>query len=329
MSLSTSETRDISRANATGLPPVVFIHGLWILASSWQPWRTLFEENGYATIAPGWPDDPATTGEARANPRAFAGKSVGQVTSHMTEAIAALRQKPAIIGHSFGGLITQQLAGQGLGTVSVAIDSAPFRGVLPLPLSALRSAMPVIGNPANYRRAVMLTYEQFRYSFANAVSENEAQRLYEAYPVPGSGIPLFQAATANINPLTEIKVDTKNRRHPDPGDPGPRPLPRLRQRLARRRRSSPGVHQDHPLKPPANCSLHQRPSTAKTAQLPRNPRPDCAGSPLPGREPPPAIRRVSRIAGTINQAQISRICATSTFMLRDCRAAHIGGSRAR
>jgi pimeloyl-ACP methyl ester carboxylesterase len=210
MSLSTSETDDISRANATGLPPVVFVHGLWMLASSWQPWRAFLEENGYATIAPGWPDDPATTGEARANPRALAGKSVGQVTIHMAEAIAALRHKPVIIGHSFGGLITQQLAGQGLATVSVAIDSAPFRGVLPLPLSALRSAMPVIGNPANYRRAVMLTYEQFRYSFANAISENEAQRLYEAYPVPGSGIPLFQAATANINPLTEIKVDTRN-----------------------------------------------------------------------------------------------------------------------
>jgi non-heme chloroperoxidase len=214
MSLSTSETHDVDRANATGLPPVVFVHGLWMLASSWQPWRAFFEENGYATIAPGWPDDPATVDEARANPQLFAGKSVGQVTSHMAEAIAALRRKPAIIGHSFGGLITQQLAGQGLGTGSVAIDSAPFRGVLPLPLSALRSAIPVIGNPANYRRAVMLSYEQFRYSFANAVSENEARRLYDAYPVPGSGIPLFHAATANFNPLTEIKVNTKN---PDRG----------------------------------------------------------------------------------------------------------------
>ena len=214
MSLSTSETHDINRANATGLPPVVFVHGLWMLASSWQPWRTFFEENGYATIAPGWPDDPATINEARADPQVFAGKSVAQVTAHMGEAIAALRHKPAVIGHSFGGLITQQLAGQGLASVSVAIDSAPFRGVLPLPLSALRSATPVIGNPANYRRAVMLTYEQFRYSFANAISENEARRLYEAYPVPGSGVPLFQAATANINPFTQLKVNTKN---PDRG----------------------------------------------------------------------------------------------------------------
>jgi non-heme chloroperoxidase len=118
-------------------------------------------------------------------------------------------ERSAVIGHSFGGLITQQLAGRGLATVSVPIDSAPFRGVLPLPLSALKSALPVIGNPANYRRAVALTYDQFRYSFANAVCESEAKRLYETYPVAGSGIPLFQAAATNFNPFTEIKVDTK------------------------------------------------------------------------------------------------------------------------
>jgi non-heme chloroperoxidase len=212
MSLSTSETQDISRANATGLPPVVFVHGLWMLASSWQPWRAFFEENGYATIAPGWPDDPATVDEARANPQVFAGKSVGQVTSHMAEAIAALRHKPAIIGHSFGGLITQQLAGQGTGR-RVRRDRLG-----PVPRGAAAAAVrapvgqPVIGNPANYRRAVMLTYEQFRYSFANAVSENEASGCMRPIPVPGSGIPLFQAATANVNPFTEIKVDTKNPR---------------------------------------------------------------------------------------------------------------------
>lgn len=212
MSLTINETQEIEQANASGLQPVVFVHGLWMLASSWQPWRSFFEENGYATVAPGWPDDPGTVAEARAHPEVFAGKSVGQVTDHFAEAIAALQRRPAVIGHSFGGLITQQLAGRGLSAVSVPIDSAPFRGVLPLPLSALRSALPVIGNPANYRRAVSLTYEQFRFSFANSVSENEARRLYEAYPVAGSGIPLIQAATANINPFTEAKVDSKNPR---------------------------------------------------------------------------------------------------------------------
>ena len=211
MSLSTSETHNISRANATGLPPVVFVHGLWMLASSWQPWRTFFEENGYATIAPGWPDDPATTGEARANPRVFAGKSVGQVTSHIAEAIAALRHKPAIIGHSFGGLITQQLAGQGLAAMSVGDEARP-RSAGYCHCRCPRSARPGQSSatpPTTGGRSCSPT-SSTRYSFANAVSENEARRLYEAYPVPGSGIPLFQAATANINPFTEIKVDTEN-----------------------------------------------------------------------------------------------------------------------
>jgi pimeloyl-ACP methyl ester carboxylesterase len=119
-----------------------------------------------------------------------------------------------VIGHSFGGLLTQILAGRGLSAVSVAISPAPFRGVLPLPISALRSAQPVLGNPANRHRAVPLTYEQFRYGFANAVAEDEAKELYEAYSVPGSGEPIFQAAAANLNPWTEAKVDTKN---PDRG----------------------------------------------------------------------------------------------------------------
>ncbi|MEY9841572.1 alpha/beta hydrolase [Streptacidiphilus sp. EB103A] len=212
MSLSAREQQEIDKANTSGLKPVVFVHGLWMLASSWQPWRALFEENGYSTLAPAWPDDPETVAEARAHPEVFAGKRVKQVTDHMAEAIAQLDQRPVVIGHSFGGLITQQLAGRGLAAASVPIDAAPFRGVLPLPFSALKSALPVIGNPANYRRSVTLTYEQFRYAFANAVSESEARYLYETYPVAGSGIPLFTAATANINPATEAKVDTANPR---------------------------------------------------------------------------------------------------------------------
>ncbi|MFC1435640.1 alpha/beta hydrolase [Streptacidiphilus sp. N1-3] len=212
MSLNAREQQEVDAANASGRKPVVFVHGLWMLASSWQPWRSFFEQNGYATLAPGWPDDPETVAEAREHPEVFAGKSIKQVTDHVAEAVGGLTQQPAVIGHSFGGLITQQLAGRGLAAVSVPIDSAPFRGVLPLPLSALRSAMPVLGNPANYRRAVSLTYPQFRYSFANAVSESEAERLYRTFPVAGSGVPLFQAATANLNPATEAKADTGNPR---------------------------------------------------------------------------------------------------------------------
>jgi pimeloyl-ACP methyl ester carboxylesterase len=204
------ETEQIERANATGKTPVVFIHGLWLLPSSWDRWASVFEEAGFTALTPGWPDDPETVQEANANPEVFAGKSVGDVAEHFCDVIGRLTRKPAVIGHSFGGLLTQIIAGRGHSAVSVAIDPAPFRGVLPLPISALRSGQPVLGNPANRHRAVPLSYEQFRYAFANAVSEEEAKQLYEAYAVPASGEPIFQAAAANLNPWTEAKVDSKN-----------------------------------------------------------------------------------------------------------------------
>ncbi|MEA2322922.1 MAG: hypothetical protein QOD81_2772 [Solirubrobacteraceae bacterium] len=208
------EAQQVERANATGRPPVVFVHGLWLLPSSWDRWATLFEEAGYTALTPGWPDDPETVAEANANPEVFADKTVGQVADHFDEVIGGLNAKPVVIGHSFGGLLAQILAGRGLASVTVAIDPAPFRGVLPLPISALRSARPVLGNPANRHRAVPLTYDQFRYGFANAVSEDEAKELYERFAVPASGAPIFQAATANLNPWTEAKVDSEN---PDRG----------------------------------------------------------------------------------------------------------------
>jgi non-heme chloroperoxidase len=200
----------IERANASGLQPVVFIHGLWLLPSSWDRWMTVFAEAGYATVNPGWPDDPETVEEANAHPEVFAHKTVGQVADHYGEIISRLDKKPAVIGHSFGGLLVQMVAGRGLAAATVAIDPGPFRGVVPLPISALKSASPVLGNPLNHRRAVPLTYDQFRYGFANAVSEDEAKELYETFAVPASGVPLFQAATANLNPWTEAKVDTEN-----------------------------------------------------------------------------------------------------------------------
>ncbi len=208
--LTAHEQQQVERANESGKQPVVFVHGLWLLASSWDPWRALFEEQGYTTVAPGWPDDPETVEEAKHDPEAFAHKRVKQVTDYYVDAISQLKTKPAVIGHSFGGLIAQRLAGEGVAAVTVAIDPAPFRGVLPLPLSALKSASPVLSNPLNYTRAVPLTFEQFRFSFANVVDESEAHELYEKYSVPGSGVPLFQAATANLNPWTEAQVDTKN-----------------------------------------------------------------------------------------------------------------------
>jgi non-heme chloroperoxidase len=209
-SLTDHEAAQIADANASGRTPVVFIHGLWLLPSSWEPWAAIFAQAGYAALTPGWPDDPPTVEQARAHPEAFAGKRIGQVLDHLDAVLGGLERKPVLIGHSFGGLFTQILAGQGLAEVSVAIDPAPFRGVLPLPLSALRAASPVLANPLNRRRAVSLSYAQFRYAFANAVSEAEARRLYETFAVAAPGAPLFQAAFANLDPRTEAKVDSQN-----------------------------------------------------------------------------------------------------------------------
>src|SRR6266851_1426969 len=205
-----SEQEQIARANDSGLAPVVFVHGLWLLPSSWERWANVFEEAGYVALMPRWPDDPDTVEEANANPEVFAGKTVGQVADHFTDVIGRLDKKPAVIGHSFGGLLAQMLAGRGLSAATVAVDAASFRGVLALPISALKSASPVLKNPANHHRAVPLTFEQFRYGFANAVSEAEAKELYATFAVPASGTPLFQAATANVNPFTEATADSKN-----------------------------------------------------------------------------------------------------------------------
>jgi len=212
--VSRSTAEQVDQANTTGKSPVVFVHGLWLLPSSWDRWATLFDQEGYAPVQPGWPDDPETVEEANAHPEVFAHKTIGQVADHYAEVIGQLKKKPAVIGHSFGGLLAQIVAGRGLSAATVAIDPGPFRGVLPLPISSLKSASPVLGNPANRGRAVALTFEQFKYGWANALSEDEAKELYETYHVPASGVPLFQAALANLNPWTEAKVDTKN---PDRG----------------------------------------------------------------------------------------------------------------
>jgi non-heme chloroperoxidase len=208
--ITAEEEHQIEKANSSGQTPVVFIHGLWLLPSSWDRWTALFAKAGYAPLTPGWPDDPATVEEANANPEVFANKTIGQVAEHCADIIGGLEKKPAVIGHSFGGLLAQMVAGRNLSAATVAIDAAPSRGVLPLPISALRSAKPVLENPLNRHRAIPLTFDQFRYAFANAVSEDEANELFETFAVPAPGAPLFQSAAANLNPWTEAKVDTEN-----------------------------------------------------------------------------------------------------------------------
>jgi non-heme chloroperoxidase len=212
--LTARELEQIDRANTSKLRPVVFVHGLWLLASSWDRWAQLFEQSGYAAVSPGWPDDPETIEEAKADPSVFAHKMVGQVTDYYLDAISRLERQPAVIGHSFGGLIAQKLAGEGAAAATVAIDPAPFQGVVPLPVSSLKSAGPVLGNPLNAGRAVTLTFEQFQYGWTNNLDEAEARDLYETFHVAAPGAPLFQAATANFNPFAETKVDTRN---PDRG----------------------------------------------------------------------------------------------------------------
>jgi len=208
------DMEQVGAANASGRTPVVFVHGLWLLPSSWDRWAALFDQAGYAPVELGWPDDPDTVAEAHEHPETFAKKTVGDVADYLSGLIGQLSKKPAVVGHSFGGLLTQILAGRGLSAASVAISPAPFRGVLPLPISALRVASVALQNPANIHRAVPLTYEQFRYGFGNALSEDEAKALYDEYSVAAPGAPLFQAASANLNPWTDAKVNSKS---PDRG----------------------------------------------------------------------------------------------------------------
>lgn len=201
------EQREIDHANASDRRPIVFVHGLWLHASSWNPWRAFFDEAGYATLAPGWPGEPETVADSRRRPEAFVGLGVAEVTEHYASIIRSLKRAPLLIGHSFGGLVVQKLLGQGLGAGGVAIDAAPFRGVLPVPFSAIRSAFPVLRDPANRKRAVSLSRAQFRYGFANAVSPAVADQLYDTFAIPAPGRPLFQAVTANLDPRTEASVD--------------------------------------------------------------------------------------------------------------------------
>jgi pimeloyl-ACP methyl ester carboxylesterase len=209
-----SEARQVEAANASADTPVVFIHGLWLLPSSWDDWAAFFKKAGYAPVQIDWPDDPETVEEARANPDVLAKKTLGQAADHTTEVIDALNAKPVVIGHSTGGLLAQMLAGRGLSAATVAIDPGPFRGVLSLPLSTLRSSFPVLKNPLNRGKAITLTLDQFKYGWANALDDDETKRLYEEFHVAAPGVALMQMANANVNPFTEAKVDTKN---PDRG----------------------------------------------------------------------------------------------------------------
>jgi alpha-beta hydrolase superfamily lysophospholipase len=189
--------------------PVVFIHGLWLHASSWEPWVEKFRAAGYAPVAPGWPNEADTVEGARANPDAVADIGIDEAAGHYAEVANGLGDDTILIGHSFGGLIAEKLLGEGVGAGAVAIDPAQIKGVLPLPLAQLRSGFPALGNPANLHRAVSLTKSQFRYGFGNAVDEEESDALFDAWTIPSPARPLFQAAAANFVMHSPAAVDTK------------------------------------------------------------------------------------------------------------------------
>jgi pimeloyl-ACP methyl ester carboxylesterase len=190
--------------------PVLFIHGLWLHASSWDPWIEVFEAAGYEPQTRGWPGDGPTVQASRENPDAIGDHGIDDVVAHFAGIIEQLPTAPILVGHSFGGMIAQKLRGQDLARAAVAIDAAQIKGVLPVPLSALRATLPVFKNPANKHRAVSLTAEQFRFAFANVVSEEESDQLYERWTIPAPGRPLFEAAAANFNPHSPAKVNTNN-----------------------------------------------------------------------------------------------------------------------
>src|SRR5262245_41603874 len=208
------EKEQIKRANASTATPVLFIHGLWLLPSSWDRWAELFEEAGYVALTPDWPDDPASVEVARAEPEALARKSLKEVADHTSEVIEALDKTPVLIGHSTGGLLAEMLAGRGLAAATVAIDPGVFRGVLPLPFSVLKGVGPFLIDPRTRGRAITLSFDQFKYGWANALDDKEGRELYDTFHVAGSGMSLAQMGNANINPWTEAKVDTQN---PDRG----------------------------------------------------------------------------------------------------------------
>ncbi|MEV1004825.1 alpha/beta hydrolase [Nonomuraea sp. NPDC050202] len=191
---STSDLAQVRHANAIGPIPVVFLHGPWLLPTSWERWAGVFDEAGFAPVIPAWP---------AGSPSRAAGWTAGEVADHFAGLIGGLEHKPAVVGHSTGGLLAQIIAGRGLASASVAIGPAPFHGVLPLPLSPPRAP----AGPADVSGAIPLTYEQFRHAFANAVGEEEAGRLYEMFAVPAPGVPPLQTSGAAFAPWSEPEPD--------------------------------------------------------------------------------------------------------------------------
>lgn len=189
---------------------VIFIHGLWLAKESWQPWRALFEEQGYETSAPGWPGEGDSIEVTRQYPASQAGIGIADVVDHYARLLPPVEQRPVVVAHSFGGLIAQILLDQELISGAVAVSPAPIRGVHTLPFAQLRSALPVLKSRRNRDRAKALTRRQFRYGFGNAVSASVSDELWRRWSIPSPGRPLFEVASANRHPTSPASVNTQN-----------------------------------------------------------------------------------------------------------------------
>ena len=175
-----------------------------------EPLDRAFTAAGYRATAPSWPDEADTVEATRDEPDRQAGHGIDDLVDHYTNLIADLDRPPILIGHSFGGTIVERLLTPDHGAAGIAIDAAPIKGVLPVPVSSLRSAFPVLKHPSNRHRTVSLTAEEFRYGFGNAITPDESDTLWQRWTIPSPGRPIFQAATANFSPHSEDKVDTNN-----------------------------------------------------------------------------------------------------------------------
>jgi len=191
---------------------IVLIHGLWMTALSWEKWTARYTRKGFHVVAKSWPGMDIAIDELRRNPDPIATLGVTEIVDHYEKIIRALDAPPIIIGHSFGGLMTQILLDRGLGAAGVAIAPAPVKGIFFLPFSTLKVSFPALANPANNHRAIPLTPEQFHYAFTNNLSEDESLAVYNRYAVPGPDHVLFQAAFANFNPHAATAVDFENNR---------------------------------------------------------------------------------------------------------------------
>ena len=194
--------------------PIVFIHGPWIHASSWQPWQDYFRAHGYTTYAPGWPGEHDDVEQTRAHPRAVADVGVDDVVTHYAAIVDGLAAPPILVGHSFGGMIAEKLLGRDGAVAAIAIDAPRIKGVLRAPLWAIRAALPVLKNPADHYRAISMTREQFRYSFAHTVSATESDELFDRWTIPAPGRPLVDT---ELTPFTADATAAWATDNPDRG----------------------------------------------------------------------------------------------------------------